>query len=107
MVVPNIFRSGIVVSPRQLAAQIRIDLVDQRAIIGNENLDIEAVFFHKLGTQLKIPSSFLERMDLVAVTVVSRDVARQPFAEANIKVAGVLFDFDVSLSRMGNLVDKT
>src|SRR5215471_463751 len=102
-----IFGCRVVISARQLASQFRIDFVDQRPVIRNQNLHIESILLHEFGAQLKIPASFFERMNFITIAVIGGNIPRHSLAKANIEVAVVLLNFEISLARVGDFVDET
>ncbi len=101
----NILSDRIVIGARQPPPQLGIALVNQRPVVRYQNLHIETVFLHELGSQRKIPAAFFERMNLLAVAIIGCHLSRHDFAVPD-HLARVFGNFEMPFSRMIHLVDE-
>jgi len=102
----DVLGNGVVVGARHLDAEVVIDFVDQRPVVGNDDLVIETFPFHDVVVHIEIPAGLAERMNFFAVAVVSRGVAGKGFAVTNHRARAFL-KFQVTPAGMLHAVEKT
>src|SRR5689334_13417746 len=92
LVSADIFSHRVVVSARHLDAEIVVDLIDQRPVIGDHDLIVESLTRHDLPVHVKIPARLAERMDLLAIAIIGCRIAGKFFTIAN-HLAGAFLEF--------------
>ena len=105
IVAADIFGSGLVVCACQLPPELGIELIDQHPVVGDQNLNIEAVLLHEFGAQLRTPTTLFERVDLVAVSVIGRHLSRHGLTETN-DVTLIRCNFHITLTGWDTLSIK-
>ncbi len=79
----DFFRDGVVVSTRHRVAKIAVDFVDQRPVVSDHDLVVEAFAQHDFMVHVEIPAGLAEGMNFLAVTVVRGGIAGKLFAVTN------------------------
>ncbi len=102
----DIFGHRVVVSARHGDAEIALHFVDQRPVVGDDDLIVETFAHHDIVVHVEIPPGLAERVNLLAVAKVSRGIAGKVDAEADHR-AGAFLEFDMAAPRMIDLVDKS
>ena len=102
----DIFGDGVVIGARHGDAEITIDFVDQRPVVGDDDLVVEALAHHDIVVHIEIPTGLAERMNFLTVAKIGRRVAGKIDAETAHRARAFL-EFDMAAPRMIDLVDET
>mgnify|MGYP003580033594 CR=1 FL=1 len=101
----KILGNRIVVGARHGIAQRRLHFVDERPVVRDYHLVIEAFALHHIVAELQVPASFAERMNLLAVAVIGRGIAGKFLAIAD-HFTGAFFKLNVPSAGMIDSFDK-